>query len=166
MRAGIALGSNLGARREHLRSARNEILRRPGVKGPFLFSPIYETEPVDCEAGAETFLNAVIELEWEETAGDLWRELSIIEASFGRTRTGVRNLSRTIDLDLLYLGDLQIESSGLRLPHPRLHLRRFVLAPLADIRPDLRLPTQTKTVSELLRELQKPEQVVRLMEEW
>ena len=166
MRAGIALGSNLGDRLAHLGTARDEIIDLPGVKEPFLFSSVYETEPVGCERGAGAFLNSVMEIEYEKNAENLLQELAVIESSLGRERSGERNLSRTIDLDLLYLGNVKMTTPEIELPHPRAAVRRFVLEPLAEIRPDLKLPGQKKSVKALLSKLPNAEQVVRLPDEW
>lgn len=166
MRAGVALGSNLEERLDHLRAARAEILKLPGVGKPFLFSSIYETEPVGCEAGAGSFLNAVMEVGYESSGEDLLRELAAIEVSLGRKRSEQRNISRTIDLDLLYLSDVELKTPAIELPHPRLASRRFVLEPLAEIRPDLRLPKQMRTVAASLGDLQNAERVVRTSLEW
>ena len=166
MRAGIALGSNLGDRRALLIAARDEIIDLPGVKEPFLFSAIYETEPIGCERGAGPFINAVMEIEYEKNAENLLRELASIEDSLGRERSGERNLSRTIDLDLLYLGGVKMTTAEIELPHPRATGRRFVLEPLAEIRPDLKLPGQKKNVKALLAKLPNSEQVVRIADEW
>jgi 2-amino-4-hydroxy-6-hydroxymethyldihydropteridine diphosphokinase len=136
------------------------------VKEPFLFSSIYETEPVGCERGAGAFLNAVIEIGYDLNAENLLQELAVIENSLGRERSGERNLSRTIDLDLLYLGDVKMTMPEIELPHPRAAARRFVLEPLAEIRPDLKLPGQKKSVKALLSKLPNTEQVVRLPDEW
>src|SRR5450432_214326 len=143
MRAGVALGSNLGDRLTNFRNARNEVAALSGVRPPVRVSAIYETEPIGCEAGAAKFLNAAMEFEYAGEAQDLLRELAAIEAQLGRSPTHARNISRTIDLDLLYFGDLEIETAELQLPHPRLSGREFVLRPLADIRSDLILPKQT-----------------------
>src|SRR4030095_11065754 len=104
------------------------------VKPPVLSSALYETEPVGCEPAAEKFLNAVVEFDYEGGPTRLLERLFKIEETLGRKRNHRRNLSRTIDLDLLYYGDEQIKDERLQLPHPRLHLREFVLRPLADIR--------------------------------
>jgi 2-amino-4-hydroxy-6-hydroxymethyldihydropteridine diphosphokinase len=166
MRAGIALGSNLGDRRDHLHSARERILQIRGVRAPFLFSALYETDPIGCEPGAQKFLNTVIEVECDKQPEELLHELRTIEESLGRNRDHTRNTSRTVDLDLLYFGDHEIDRIQLQLPHPRMHLRRFVLAPLADIRADLILPGQTKPVRALLTELANDSAVVRVADEW
>jgi 2-amino-4-hydroxy-6-hydroxymethyldihydropteridine diphosphokinase len=166
MRAGIALGSNLGDRLANLRAARKAIVDLGGAAPPVLSSPIYETEPVGCEPGAGKFLNAAIEFDYEGKPVDLLEHLVRIEESLGRERDHARNVSRKIDIDLLYLGEMKINNAGLQLPHPRLHLRKFVLQPLADIRPDLVLPDHTKTVRELLAQLSESAKVIRLTDDW
>lgn len=165
MRAGVALGSNLGERIAHLRNARREIAAMSGALPPLLSSAIYETEPVDCEPGATKFFNAVIEFGYGGRPEELRRGLANIERTLGRPAIHERNVSRPIDLDLLYFGDLVMETTELRLPHPRMADREFVLRPLADIRPDLVLPTQTETVGALLLRL-PARGVVRLDLEW
>ena len=166
MNAGVALGSNLSDRLQYLRMARRAIGEIEGVTPSVLASAIYETDPVDCEEGAGQFLNAVVEFGYDGEPADLLRELRQIEASLGRPGEHARNVSRKIDLDLLYFGGLTMEEGDLQLPHPRMHLRRFVLQPLADIRPDLVLPGQTGTVRELLASLPPSVRVVRLTNNW
>ena len=164
MRTAVALGSNLGDRLEKLRAARKAIADLANVKPPILSSAIYETEPVGCEPGANKFLNAVVEFDYEGGPARLLEQLNRIEEALGRARDHLKNVSRTIDIDLLYSGDRKIEDGRLQLPHPRLHLRKFVLQPLADIRPGLVLAGQTKTVSQLLKEFNESSAVVSLMD--
>jgi 2-amino-4-hydroxy-6-hydroxymethyldihydropteridine diphosphokinase len=166
MRAGVALGSNLGDRAANLCAARTKIANLAGVQAPILSSSIYETDPVGCEPGAGEFLNAVIEFDFSGDARELLAKLRLIESALGREREHARNESRTLDLDLLYFGDTRIDNQELQLPHPRMHLRKFVLAPLAKIRPDLILPNQTKTVRELLASLGESDRVSRLTTDW
>jgi 2-amino-4-hydroxy-6-hydroxymethyldihydropteridine diphosphokinase len=149
-----------------LRAARKAILGLSTVKPPILCSPIYETDPVDCEREAEKFLNAVFEFDYEGDPANLLEQLSRIEEGLGRKRDHAKNVSRTIDIDLLYCGERNIENESLQLPHPRMHLRKFVLQPLDDIRPDLILRGQKKTVGELLKELGKSGEVIRFAESW
>jgi len=165
MRTAVALGSNLGDRLGNLRAARQAILSLSNVNPPILSSPIYETEPIGCEQGAEKFLNAVVEFDYEGDPTNLLEQFIRIEEALGRRREHSRNVSRTIDIDLLYCGDRNIENERLQLPHPRMHLRKFVLQPLADIRPELVLSGQKKTVSESLRELGKSSEVLRFADE-
>ena len=166
MRAGVALGSNLGVRLANMRNARRDVAALSGVLSPVRTSAIYETDPIGCEPGAAKFLNAAMEIEYAGEAQDLLRELAAIERLLGRSSTQARNVSRTIDLDLLYFGDLEIETAALQLPHPRIAEREFVLRPLADIQPDLVLPKQTETVSALLLRLPEAGGVVRFASEW
>lgn len=166
MRTAVAFGSNLGDRLENLRAARRQIIELEEIQPPILSSAIYETEPIDCEPEAEKFLNAVVEFDYEGDPIHLLEELLCIEESLGRKRDSAKNVSRTIDIDLLYCGDRQIEKKLLRLPHPRMHLRGFVLQPLADIQPDLLLPGQRKTVQELLADVGESGEVVQLMKDW
>jgi len=166
MRTAVALGSNLGDRLENLRAARRAILDLSNVKPPILSSAIYETDPVDCEPGANKFLNAVIEFDYDRDPPSLLEELIRIEKALGRKRDHPKNVSRTIDIDMLYYDQRIIEDERLQLPHPRIHLRKFVLQPLANIRPGFILPGQTQTVDELASKVQNSGEVVPFMDEW
>jgi 2-amino-4-hydroxy-6-hydroxymethyldihydropteridine diphosphokinase len=166
MRVGVALGSNLGYRLANLHAARKAIVKLPGSGPPIVASPIYETEPINCEPGAGKFLNAVLEFDYEGEPVDLLEKLIRIEESLGRERDHPRNISRQIDIDLLYFGDRKFDTGKLQLPHPRLHFRRFVLQPLADIRPDLILPNQTRSVREILARLDDSSKVGRWKDQW
>jgi 2-amino-4-hydroxy-6-hydroxymethyldihydropteridine diphosphokinase len=183
-RAAIAIGSNLGDRLGNLQIARDRIRTLEGVTLPAVQSAVYETSPVDCEAGAPKFYNAVIEIGFQKSADELFEALQRIERTLGRNRDtpsphsspsgreapgeGMqkRNVSRTIDLDLLYFGSEERTEPPLQLPHPRMTGRKFVLQPLCDIAPDLRLPGQTKNVGELLAELPEQGRITRLMDTW
>ena len=166
MRTAVALGSNVGDRLENLRAGQNSILDLPNVKAPILSSAVYETEPVGCEPGAGKFLNAVVEFEYAGDPARLLEQLIQIEESLGRKRDHPPNISRTIDIDLLYCGAQRINDERLKLPHPRLHLREFVLRPLADVAPDLLLPGQKKSIRELLAEVEQSGEVTRFAEAW
>jgi 2-amino-4-hydroxy-6-hydroxymethyldihydropteridine diphosphokinase len=159
MRTAVALGSNLGDRLGNLRAARKAIADLAGVRPPVLSSAIYETDAIDCEPGAGKFLNAVLEFDYQGDPVDLWKSLMEIESALGRRRHHARNVSRKIDIDLLYAGEIQIDTRELQLPHPRMH-------PLADIQPDLILANQTKTIRELLAKLDESGRVVRLTNDW
>jgi 2-amino-4-hydroxy-6-hydroxymethyldihydropteridine diphosphokinase len=165
MRIGIALGSNLGDRLANLRAARYAIVDLVGDKA-LLVSPVYETEPVDCEPGAGKFLNAVLEIEYDGDPTELLEHMIRVEESLGRERNHASNTSRKIDTDLLYADELNVANERLQLPHPRLHLRKFVLQPLADLRPELVLPGQTKTVRELLAQSEDLTKVIRFADNW
>ncbi len=145
----MALGSNLGDRRGHLRAAL-VALRRAGRL--LAVSPLYETEPVGLRE-QPAFLNAVVKLETALPARELLRTLLEAEAERGRVRRE-KDGPRTLDLDLLLYGEEVIEEEGIAVPHPRMHLRRFVLAPLAAVAPGCRHPLLGKTVEELLAGLE------------
>ena len=164
MRTAVALGSNLDDRLANLRAAYKAILDLAGVTAPVLASAIYETAPVNCEPNAGKFLNAVIEFEYRDDPLDLLKELRQIENALGRPPRHPRNVSRKIDIDILYAGDGKIDSQELKLPHPRMPEREFVLRPLADIRAELILPGQMITVRDLLAQLPKSDQLLRLTE--
>jgi len=166
MRTAVGLGSNLGDRLGNLHAAREAILDLSNVRPPIVSSAVYETEPVGCEPGAGKFLNAVVEFEYQGNPATLLEELIGIEEALGRKRDHQKNISRIIDLDLLYCADRQIHDGRLQLPHPRVHLRKFVLKPLTDIRPDLVLPGREETVTELLEELRESDEVARLRDNW
>lgn len=166
MRAGVALGANLGDRLVTMRAARERIRQLPEVRPPFISSAIYETEPVDCEPGAKPFLNAVVEFDFAGDPAGLLRELRGIEIAFGRQAEHEPNRSRTLDLDLLYCGDREVQTAALHLPHARVGERRFVLEPLADLRPELLLPGLTSPVKTLLAELPGAPAVVRSRGQW
>jgi 2-amino-4-hydroxy-6-hydroxymethyldihydropteridine diphosphokinase len=166
IRAGVALGSNVGDRLVHLKNARQKIRELSRFRAPLVSSAIYETEPVGCEPGANNFLNAVIEVGYDGRAIELLRELRNIELALGRPADHPRSRSRTVDLDLLYFADQQIDTPDLQLPHPRISERRFVLAPLADVRPDLILPRHADSIAALLARLPELPAVVRFASEW
>lgn len=128
---------------------------RPLSLQPPLLSPLMATEPEDCPAGSPVFVNAVAILCCSEdlSAVKLLEALLNIEGRLGRTRSGLRNEPRVLDLDLLAFADQQCESDFLTLPHPRAHQRRFVLEPLAELWPEYRFPGQKQSVQTLLASL-------------
>lgn len=164
---GIALGSNLGDRAANLRRGVELLMQRvPGIR-LVASGGIYETEPVDCAPGTQAFLNSVIEIEAACSPHELHAHLAAIEQALGRPAERERNAPRTLDLDLLYAGDYVSSDPALILPHPRLHLRRFVLQPLADIRLDLKLPGHDLTIAQHLAALQDdPSCVKRVAASW
>ncbi len=149
-RVGIALGSNLGDRSANLAAARDCLreIAEPGA--PFLTASDHATEPLLCPPGSPQFTNSVIEISYSGTAAQLLETTQAIEQKLGRQASLIRNAPRIIDIDLLYFGDEIIRTENLILPHPRIAERQFVLAPLAEIRPDLMLPGHTRSISELL----------------
>lgn len=156
-RVGIALGSNLGDRKANLIEAIRALGELAQAQEPFLKARIYQTEPLHCPPDSPDFLNTVVEFSFDGTAEELLKKTRAIETKMGRTPNPQLNAPRVIDVDILYLGDEQCDSPDLVLPHPRLHQRRFVLQPLADIRPDLVLPGHTKCIANQLDELKSDE---------
>lgn len=152
-RAGIALGSNLGDRLASLRAAEMRLRDIAAPGEPVLMAPIYQTCPIDCPPGSMDFFNTVIEIDFDGDSSELFAKTREIEELLGRVRGTGRNAPRVIDIDLLYFGDLCCNDATLALPHPRLGVRRFVLQPLVDIRPDLVLPGRDLTVSGMLESL-------------
>ena len=146
----IALGSNVGDRWLNLKLAKQKL---EALYGAGQCSRVYETAAVDCEPGTMAYLNAVVEIHFKGEPLTLLKELQSIEIEMGRPSRHPHHAPRTIDLDILFMGDLVYNSDSIQIPHPRLHVRRFVLAPLCDIWPDLILPGQKETVKELLEKL-------------
>jgi len=138
-RAYIGLGSNLGEREATLAAAVEELDAAPGVS-VLGVSTLIDTEPVGV-LDQPRFLNGVLALETELPARELLELLLAVEARFGRDRSAVPAQGpRTLDLDLLVYGEEEIDEPGLRVPHPRLHERAFVLRPLAEVEPELVVP--------------------------
>jgi 2-amino-4-hydroxy-6-hydroxymethyldihydropteridine diphosphokinase len=163
-RVGIALGSNLGDRLANLQAARVALseIATPGVL--LLEASIYQTEPLQCPAGSPQFYNSVVEIAFDGTAAALLELTQSIEKKLGRTSKPERNAPRVIDVDLLYFGDEEIDTADLVLPHPRISERRFVLQPLAEIRPEWILPGQTLSIAEQLTRLDTDEPPLILVE--
>jgi len=162
MRCGIALGSNLGHRVDRLAEA----VRRLDL--PVLAkSSVYETAPVGCQHDDPPFANAVIEIEFDGSPLELLALTQSVEVAMGRPADHPKNAPRTIDLDLLYCGHESLALPSLTLPHPRLGARRFVLVPLAEIRPSLVLADCPISVAERLGKLDAPEADPRIITlEW
>ena len=159
----IALGSNLGDSREIILDAMARLQKFSGE--PILKSSLWQTTPVDCPPNSPQFVNAVVGLvpRNKETPESLLKKLRELEKEFGRQPKKILNEPRPLDLDLIAFGNEIRNSPDLILPHPRAHQRRFVLQPLCELAPELILPGQTKTVSQLLGELAGDESVTRLV---
>jgi 2-amino-4-hydroxy-6-hydroxymethyldihydropteridine diphosphokinase len=156
-RVGIALGSNLGDRLANLQRARAMLREIASPGSHMLAASIYQTEPLFCPSGSPLFYNSVVEISVDATARELLVQTQAIEKHLGRDGRHPRNAPRLADLDILYYGTEKLLDEALTLPHPRLHQRRFVLQPLAEIVPELLLPGFTQTISELLATLQSTE---------
>ncbi len=157
VRVFVALGSNLGDRRACLGGAVEALRAADGVR-VLAVSPWIETRAEGGPPGQPDYLNGCLEAETTlEPADFLWL-LQRIESQFGRQRAGeARHAPRTLDLDLLFYGEEELEEPGLRVPHPRLEERIFVLEPLAELAPGRLLPRSRKTARERLLELRAAE---------
>jgi 2-amino-4-hydroxy-6-hydroxymethyldihydropteridine diphosphokinase len=158
----VALGSNLGSPVDIVRNAMAQLQTLSDK--PLLKSSLWRSAPVDCPPGSPPFINAVAGLEPrpEETPATLLRQLRGLEEKFGRPPAKIRNEPRLLDLDLIAFGSRTMNAADLILPHPRAHLRRFVLQPLSEIAPDFVLPGQTKTAQQLLRGLKTGDDIRQL----
>jgi len=147
----VGLGSNLGDRANVIRQAVDALNRSPDVRVTRV-SDVIKTRPLGGQSQPE-FLNAVCQVHTTLGAGPLHTRLREIEAGLGRVRTGDRWSPRTIDLDLLLLGDQVFSTRDLTVPHPEIHLRSFVLRGLVQLDPDLIHPVIGETVTELASRL-------------
>jgi 2-amino-4-hydroxy-6-hydroxymethyldihydropteridine diphosphokinase len=146
----VALGSNLGDREAMLRGAVDALAETTGIR-VVAVSRLIDTAPVG-NVDQPRFLNGAVALETQLTARELLDVLLALEQRFGRVREGVpAHGPRTLDLDLLVYGDAEIDEPGLRIPHPRLHERSFVLEPLADVAPALEVPGKGPILALLAR---------------
>jgi 2-amino-4-hydroxy-6-hydroxymethyldihydropteridine diphosphokinase len=157
-RAYLSLGSNVGDRRANLRDA----ITRLGTLGKVTaISSFYETEPIEVTS-QPWFLNCALALDTERTAEKLLEGILAVEQQMGRRR-GLDKGPRNIDIDILLFGDAIINQPNLDVPHPAMHLRRFVLEPLAEIAPEARHPLLRRTAKELRDALPTGEQLVKIV---
>jgi 2-amino-4-hydroxy-6-hydroxymethyldihydropteridine diphosphokinase len=150
-RAVLSIGSNLGDRQYHLQGAIDALEDTPEVWLTGV-SPVYETEPVDSPEGAEMFLNVVVAIDTTLSAPTLLDRALAIEAAYGRERGVERNSPRTLDVDLIVVGDRRAHDDYLVLPHPRAAERAFFLAPWHDLESDAEIPGHGR-VADLLEKV-------------
>ena len=158
----IGFGSNLGDRLDFCDRAMTLLSLLPATQLAAV-SSLYETEPVNDSGnpGSGWFLNGVVQLDTEVTPQSLLEVCFEVERALGRDQER-REGPRTMDLDILFYGTRMINGPGLMIPHPRLHLRRFVLAPMVELDPDWCHPVLQQTVKDLLDQLADHAQVRRL----
>lgn len=140
------MGSNIGDRQQHLHAALRKIGEEVGLIQKT--SSPYETQPWGV-TNQDDYLNMAIQVSTSMTPELLFKKLKAIEAAEGR-HSIIQNAPRTLDIDILFYDDLVITSEQLIIPHPRLHLRRFVLTPMAEIAPQLIHPVLKKSIQDLL----------------
>ena len=155
----VGLGSNLGDREAQLAGAVEALRSTPGVEVSAV-SPVYETRAVG-PGPQPPYLNAVVRLRCDLGPRALLERLLAIERDAGRTRGPERDAPRTLDLDLLFYAEARVDEPGLRVPHPRLHERAFVLEPLQDLAPDWTHPGLGERIGDLARRVRDPEAVRR-----
>lgn len=156
----LSLGSNMGDRAANLQTA---IEKLKTVGSVLAVSSFYETEPVEMTA-QPWFLNCAVKFETEKMPRQLIAAILNLEQEMGRQRKQPKG-PRTIDIDILLFGSSIVQLKGLTIPHPRMHERRFVLEPLAEIAPDARHPSLKRTVREL-RDSLPPGQTVKQLAGW
>ena len=154
----IGFGSNIGDRLVHIQNAIHALSKTEGITLQKI-SSVYKTDPVGYEAQAH-FLNGVAAIQTDLPPISLLHTLKDIETAIGRKHR-IRWGPREIDLDILIYGDLCLQTEKLVIPHPEMHLRRFVLAPLAEIAPDLVHPVFQETIHALLENLEDDKSVLK-----
>ncbi len=154
----IGFGSNIGDRLAHIQNAIHALSETEGITIQKI-SSVYKTDPVGYETQAQ-FLNGVVAIQTHLPPLSLLHTLKNIETAIGRQHR-IRWGPREIDLDILIYGDLCLQTEKLVIPHPEMHLRRFVLAPLAEIAPDVVHPVFQETVQTLLEHLEDDKSVLK-----
>lgn len=167
MEIGLSLGSCLGDRLAYLCGARDAIAALDGVR-IVATAPVYETEPVGVrpEFAGLPYLNTVLVVETALNPESLRAHLAAMEEAAGRVRGADKFAPRTLDIDVLYAGHATLDTPTLTVPHPRWAQRRFVVQPLADVRPGLILPGSTETVADRLQTIPLTPSVRLFAQDW
>ena len=167
MEVGLSLGSNMGDRLAHFKNAKAIILDSPGIVLADQ-SPVYETEPVDVplELRALNFLNAILIVKTLIPLSQLMRTFQFMEQKIGRVPNTAINSPRPMDIDIIYADGLQVQEQYIVIPHPHWQERRFVVQPLCDVRPDLVIPGQAGTVTDVLAGMSDPHKVTLFAKKW
>jgi len=156
----LGIGTNLGNRGNNLKKAIASI--RDHIGTVLESSSVYETEPWGFEA-QDQFLNMVVKVETNLTPSGILGRILMIESLLGRTRDEKQYTSRVIDIDILFYEDLVIDEESLKIPHPKIHERNFVLVPLCEIEPEMIHPVLNKSAASLLKTC-KDKSKVRLLD--
>lgn len=167
MEFGLSLGSNMGDRLGALSKGVRQIMNLTNP-AHIVRAPVYETEPVGVsrEYRRLLFLNTIVIVDSSLSARDWLAVIEQIETEMGRKRSEERNAPRPIDIDIIYAGRQSLSGENLVIPHPRWFERRFVVRPLSDLRPELILPGQERSVAEILASLPPEEDVCLYKTEW
>ena len=161
----IAFGSNLGDRHANLAGAYAALTSHPAIE-PRQRSRLFETAPVGGPGGQGRFLNTVLKVRTSLSPQDLLSHCMTVERQFKRERV-IRWDARTLDLDILLYGDQMIDTADLEVPHPRMHQRRFVMVPLADVAADVTHPVLGESIADLLARLAiEPGDVYPVANDW
>ncbi len=148
---GLSLGSNLGNRMAILQETRDLLLALASSPEGFKFAPVYQTAPVGCADDTPDFYNTAVQFDYKGTPQELLKEVQAIEKQLGRVRdSDEQNAPRTIDIDILYFGDVIVNEKDLVIPHPEMLSRKFVLRPLHIIAMTQVLPNDMLTLKEHL----------------
>jgi 2-amino-4-hydroxy-6-hydroxymethyldihydropteridine diphosphokinase len=159
----IGIGSNIGDSQRNCHEAVERIGASDGCR-VISVSSLYLTEPLGVEA-QEWYINGVVSISTAMPARDLLKSLLQIEADMGRVRT-VKWGPRVIDLDILLLGQDIVDETAVKIPHPMMHLRKFVMAPMADLAPEVVHPVLRKTMTELFMEIADGGEIIKKLEEY
>jgi 2-amino-4-hydroxy-6-hydroxymethyldihydropteridine diphosphokinase len=164
---GLALGSNIGDRLTNLITAVKKIEKLPSTRIVDIAS-VYETEPVDVQPEFKGlyFLNTVVIARTEMGLNEMFQNLQSIEREMNGLVRREQNAPRIIDIDIIYFGSVCVDNFRLTVPHPRWYRRRFVVEPLCEVRRELILPGQQKTVYEILSSLPESPKVILYKREW
>lgn len=162
----LSLGANLGNRLSHMRIARDK-LKSISVGSYCEQSPIYQSSPVDCPENSPDYYNAVVVIRYDRSCLDLLDICQKLELQMGRLPKELRkqqNEPRSLDVDILYFGDQEIQDDRLHVPHPRMTKRRFVLKPLSDLRSELVLPKDMVDIDYHLKNLRSDEPHLKIVQ--